>query len=170
LPHAPVSPVSRYIGFFGVDVKFGCATAALRVERRLLDREFRSADAAIRELAVGYLAGHHTDPERRVSTHVRRALMESVGAGPPGIRHVARLFAMHPRTLQRRLAAEGTGFEAILEDVRRELAVRYITTTDLPFAQVAAMAGFAGQSSLSHAVRRWRGASPSEVRRRARGA
>lgn len=170
LPHRPLSPVSRYTEFFGAEVQFGCPTAALRVERRLLDEEFRSADAAIRRLAVDYLTSHHTDPERRVSTQVRRALAESVGTTPPAIRHVARLFAMHPRTLQRRLAAEATSFEEILEDVRRDLALRYLTSTELPLGQVAAMAGFAGQSSLSHAVRRWQGASPSEVRRRARAA
>lgn len=169
LPHQPLSPVARYTGFFGADVRFGSPTAALRVERRLLDAEFRSADSAIRRLALDHLAGHHTDPEHRVSTHVRRALAESVGITPPAIRHVARLLAVHPRTLQRRLAAESTCFEEILEDVRRDLALRHLTTTDLPLGQVAAMAGFAGQSGLSHAVRRWMGASPSTVRRRARG-
>ncbi len=169
LPHQPLSPLSRYTAFFGADVKFGCPTAALRVERRLLDAEFRSADAAIRRLAVDYLDSHHTDPEHRVSTHVRRTLAESLGTSAPAIRHVARLLAMHPRTLQRRLAAESTSFEEIVEDVRRDLALRYIITTDLPLGQVAAMAGFADQSGLSHAVRRWRDASPSEVRRRARG-
>lgn len=169
LPHQPLSPVSRYTTAFGVDVKFGCPTAALRVERRMLDEEFRSANASIRRVAVDYLASHHTDPERLVSTRVRRALARSVGTTPPAIGHVARLLAMHPRTLQRRLAAESTGFEEILDDVRRDLALRYITTTDLPLGQVAAMAGFADQSGLSHAVRRWQGASPSEVRRRTRG-
>jgi AraC-like DNA-binding protein len=169
LPHQPRSPVSRYTEFFGVDVKFGCPVAALRVERRVLDHEFRSADAAIRRLAVEYLAGHHTDPERLVSTRVRRALAGSVGTAPAAMADIARLLAMHPRTLQRRLAAESTGFEEILDDVRRDLALRYITTTDLPLGQVAAMAGFSGQSALSHAVRRWEDASPREVRRRVRG-
>lgn len=170
LPHQPLSPVSLYTGYFGADVKFGCPAAALRVERRLLDREFRDTDEVLRRLAVEYLASHHTDPERLVSTHVRRALAGSVGTAPATITHVARLLATHPRTLQRRLAAESTGFAEILEDVRRELALRYLTATDLPLGQVAAMAGFADQSGLSHAVRRWRGASPSEVRRRARAA
>ncbi|MEU3226236.1 AraC family transcriptional regulator [Streptomyces sp. NPDC006976] len=169
LPHQPLSPVARYTGFFGADVRFGSPAGALRVERRLLEREFSSGDAAVRRLAVDHLARHHTDPEDRVATHARRALIETVGITPPAIGHIARLLAMHPRTLQRRLAAESTGFGEILEDVRRDLALRYITTTDLPLGQVAAMAGFADQSGLSHAVRRWRGASPSEVRRLARG-
>ncbi|MEU6733978.1 AraC family transcriptional regulator [Streptomyces physcomitrii] len=169
LPHQPLSPVARYTEFFGAQVRFGAPSAALRVERRLLDEEFRGADAAIRRLAVDYLAGHHTDPEGLVATHVRRALTASLGTTPPLLARTARLLRMHPRTLQRRLAAESTGFEEILQDVRRDLALRYLTTTDLPLGQVAAMAGFADQSALSHAVRRWRGASPGEVRRLTRG-
>ena len=169
LPHQPLSPVARYLEFFGADVKFGCPTAALRVERRLLDEEFAGADATIRRLALDYLTSHHTDPEHRISTHVRRALTDSVGTTTPAIRHVARLLALHPRTLQRRLAAESTSFQEILDDVRRDLALRYLTTTDLPLGQVAAMAGFADQAGFSHAVRRWHGTTPTGLRRRARG-
>ncbi|MFJ6071067.1 AraC family transcriptional regulator [Streptomyces sp. NPDC093065] len=169
LPHPPLSPVSLYTEFFGADVKFGCPTAALRVERRLLDTELRGTDAEARRLAVDRLAAHHTDPETLTATHVRRVLARAVGVGPVTVGRVARLLALHPRTLQRRLAAESTGFAEILEEVRRDLALRHLTTTDLPLCQVAAMAGFADQSGLSHAVRRWEGASPSEVRRRVRG-
>ncbi len=63
LPHQPLSPVSRYAEYFGVEVSFGCPAAALRVERRLLDKEFRGADAAIRGSAErgrgGIAAGRH---------------------------------------------------------------------------------------------------------------
>lgn len=166
-PHQPLSPVRVYTEFFGADARFGCAQGSLRVPRGLLDRQFRSADAAIRRVAVDHLSSQHTDPESRLATQVRRALTESLGTADPSIGAVARLFAVHPRTLQRRLAAESTTFEQVLDEVRRDLALRHIITTDLPFAQVAAMTGFAGPSSLSHAVRRWRGVSPRELRRRA---
>ncbi|MFF9629998.1 AraC family transcriptional regulator ligand-binding domain-containing protein [Streptomyces fradiae] len=167
VPHQPLSPVSRYTGFFGADVTFGCRAAALRVERHLLDEQFATADEAIRRLAVDYLASHYPDPARKVSTQVRRALTGSLGTTSPAITGVARLLSVHPRTLQRKLAAEGASFEAILDEVRRDAAHRYLTTTDLPLGQVAALVGFTEQSTLSHAVRRWYGASPRELRRTA---
>lgn len=168
LPHQPLSSVARYTGFFGVDVKFDRPTAALRVERHVLDRRFTSGNAAIRQVAVDYLATHFADPGSRTSARVRLALAESLGTTPPAIANVARLLAVHPRTLQRRLAAEGATFESVLDDVRRDRAHRYIATTDLPFGQVASMVGFSEQSALSRAVRRWHGVSPRELRR-ARG-
>ncbi|MFD4371038.1 AraC family transcriptional regulator [Streptomyces sp. NPDC058486] len=169
VPHQPLSPVSRYTGFFGADVTFGRPAAALRVERHLLDERFATADEAIRLLAVEYLSGHYTDPGRTVSTQVRRALAGGLGITPPAIAGVARLLSVHPRTLQRRLAAEGTTFEAVLDGVRRDAVHRHLTTTDLPLGRIAVLVGFTEQSTLSHAVRRWYGASPRELRRAARG-
>ncbi len=169
IPHQPLSPVSRYTDFFGVDVKFGRPTAALRVERRVLDSGFATANDAIRRLAVEYLSDNFTDPGRETSARVRGALSESLRTTRPAITNVARLFAVHPRTLQRQLAAEGTTFEAVLDQVRRDAAHRYLTTTDLPLGQVAALVGFTEQSTLSHAVRRWFGLAPRELRRTAHG-
>mgnify|MGYP002652568848 CR=1 FL=1 len=168
IPHAPLSPVRRYTDFFGTDVAFGSPTAALRVHRRLLDEHFSRANETIRKLAVQYLASHYPDPAARVSTHVRRALSQSVGSAPPSIAGIARLLSVHPRTLQRRLAAEGTSFEMVLDDVRRAAAHRYVTTTDLPLSQVTTLVGFSEQSTLSHAVRRWFGVSPRQLRNRSR--
>ncbi|MZD08869.1 helix-turn-helix domain-containing protein [Streptomyces sp. SID5785] len=166
-PHQPLSPVRRYTEFFGADVRFGRPAGALRVERHLLDGQFATADATIRRLAVEYLADRYADPAAAVSTQVRRALAGSLGAGPPALGGVARLLSVHPRTLQRRLAAEGTTFEAVLDEVRRDAAHRYLTTTRLPLGQVAALVGFTEQSTLSHCVRRWFGTSPRALRRAA---
>lgn len=164
LPHQPLSPVLRYTDFFGVDVKFGGRAAAMRVDRQILDGAFTSANETIRQLALDHLARHYPDPTHLVSVKVRRAVAEGLGVSTPSLAHAARLFAMHPRTLQRRLAEEGWTFGEILDVVRRESAHRYITTTDLPFAQIADLVGFGEQSNLSHAVRRWYGQSPRALR------
>lgn len=166
LSHAPLSPVSRYLDFFGVDVKFGSGMAALRLERQLLDAQFAGADEGIRRLAIEYLAREYPDPSGMVSVQVRRVLVGSLGVAVavPSLGSSARLLGMHPRTLQRRLAQEDTTHETILDDVRREAARRLIATTDLPLTQVGLLVGFAEQSTLSHAVRRWFGVSPRELR------
>ena len=168
IPHEPLSPVEHYTWFFGADVKFGAPVAALRVERSVLDTQFGGADEAIRSLALEHLARHHPDPTTRMAVQVRRTLVQGLGVVAPSLDHVARLHAIHPRTLQRRLAAEGTTFEQVLDDVRRDAARRYLTTTSLPLTQVAALVGFGEQSTLTHAVRRWYGLPPRELRAHAR--
>lgn len=167
IPHEPLSPVGRYTRFFEADVKFGAPVAALRVERSVLDAQFDGADEVIRALALDHLARHYPDPTALVAVQVRRTLVQGLGVVSPSLHHVARLHATHPRTLQRRLAAEGTTFEQVLDDVRRDAARRYLTTTSLPLTQVAALVGFGEQSTLTHAVRRWFGVAPRELRARA---
>lgn len=167
IPHAPLSPVARYLEFFGVDVKFGGTTAALRIPRQILDRPFSSANHAIRQMAWGYLAAQHPDPDHLLSVQVRRAVAGSLGfsAAVPSLSSTARLLGLHPRTLQRRLADEGATHEAILDDVRREAARRWILTTDLPLIQISHLLGFSEQSSLTHAATRWFGVTPRQLRR-----
>lgn len=165
IPHAPISPVADYVAYFGADVKFDRPVAALRVGRRALDDGFATADEVIRRTAVAHLASTYRDPRATTAGRTRHALARTLATGRPALRTTARLLAVHPRTLQRRLAAEGTTFETVLDEVRRDTAHRLITTTDLPLTQVSALVGLGEQSSLSHAVRRWYGTSPRSLRR-----
>lgn len=165
LPHAPISPVERYRGVFGVTTRFHAPAAALRLDRQVLDARFADADSAIRTVAIAHLDANHTNPDGSVAVQVRGALTEGLGTVPPSLTQVARLLAVHPRTLQRRLAAEGTSFELVLDDVRRVAAARYITGTDMPFARLALLLGFSEQSALTRAVRRWYDVSPRRLRR-----
>lgn len=165
LPHAPISPITRYADVFGVPTRFHAPAAALRIDRHILEARFSAADGAIRAVALAHLEANHTNPEGLAAVRVRGALTEGLGTVPPSLAQVARLLAVHPRTLQRRLAAEGASFELVLDDVRRVAAGRYITATDVPFARVAALLGFSEQSVLSRAVRRWYGVSPRVLRR-----
>lgn len=164
VPHAPVSPVRRYVDHFGVDVRFGTQEAGLRVQGSVLGERFAQANAAIHARAVAHLCRRHVDPRTTTQSRVRLVVADLLGSTPPSLATVSRLLQQHPRTLQRRLAAEGTTFAAVVDSARREAALRHLTTTRLPMTQVAALVGFAEQSALTRAVRRWEGMSPREVR------
>jgi AraC-like DNA-binding protein len=164
LSHTPKAPAARYAEFFGAEVRFGTAASLLRVPRSLLDRPLAGVDDTLREIALDYLHSHFPEPGRVVAPQVRNAIDRMLGTSPPRIDSAARLLGMHPRTLQRRLAAEGTAFEALLDDVRRDSAFRLLTRSDLPLQQVAGLVGLSEQSALTRCVRRWFGATPSAVR------
>jgi AraC-like DNA-binding protein len=164
LPHAPLAPVTRYTAFFGADVRFDQPGAVLRVPARLADEPVPGGNRVLRDLALDYISSHFPAPERPISARVQLLLTQSLGSAPVGITAIARLLQTHPRTLQRRLAAEQTSFGTILDGVRRTAAHRLITQTDIPFSQVTAMIGLAEQSALSRAVRRWFGVPPRQLR------
>jgi AraC-like DNA-binding protein len=56
-------------------------------------------------------------------------------------------------------------FEKQVDDIRRERAALYLGDPTLRVSQIALLLGYAEQSSLSHAFKRWHGMSPSAWRR-----
>jgi AraC-like DNA-binding protein len=164
LPHPPLAPVTAYTTFFGTDVRFDRPDAVLRVPGGLATTAVPGGNQVLRDIAVDYITSHFPAPGRALAGRVHLLLTQALGSSPIEVGAIARLLRTHPRTLQRRLAAEGTTFEAILDDVRRATAARLITQTDLPFVQVTAMVGLTEQSALSRAARRWFGVTPRQLR------
>ena len=169
LPYRPHAPAPVHEEFFGAPVRVGrdVPAAVLRVPRSLGTRAMGEVNENLRQLALAFLAEQAPSVVSSVTPRVRAAVQESLGTRPVETRTVATLLAMHPRTLQRHLEAEGTTFGAVVDDVRRRTAQRLLTTTDLPIGQVAGMLGFAEQSALSRAARRWWDTSPRGLRRSA---
>jgi len=166
LSHGPQSEPQRYREFFGVDVRFHRPESALNIARETLLAPLPSRNDQMRRIAMDYLSRHHPPPVASVAEQVRATVVEVLGGAPATITHAARLLNVHPRTLQRRLAADGTTFEQILDTVRRDTARRLLTGSDPPLAEVAPLVGLADQATLTRAVRRWFGQTPSQFRRR----
>ncbi|MEU6591699.1 AraC family transcriptional regulator [Streptomyces sp. NPDC046881] len=169
LPHQPVAPRSRYEEAFGARVRFGRAHALLRVPTALLSRPLEGIDDTVRELALAFLSQRPSPPGPVAASKVRAVIDQSLGTGPTELVDVARVLAVHPRTLQRQLAAEGESFASLLDSVRRARARMYLTETDMPLAQVSNLVGLAEQSVLTRCARRWWGRTPTALRREARG-
>jgi AraC-like DNA-binding protein len=84
--------------------------------------------------------------------------------GTPTVERLAVAAGQSVRTLQRRLAEEGTSFSGLIEDVRRTRAMAQLAGGHLPAGDIAASLGYQRQSSLTRAVRRWSGMTPQSMR------
>ncbi|MEU1548571.1 AraC family transcriptional regulator [Nocardia sp. NPDC005745] len=164
LPYRPAAAVAGYEEFFGAPVRVERPFAALRVPSSLASRPLTGGDENLHRLAMAFLAAQSGDAAA-FAPQVRAAVQQLLGTAAPEIGAVARLLMVHPRTLQRRLAAEHTSFAAILDEVRRDAARRYLTTTDMPMSQVASLIGLSEQATFTRCARRWWGTTPSAVRR-----
>jgi len=82
---------------------------------------------------------------------------------------VARQLKISPRSLQRRLRGQGTSYQALLDDVRRELALRYLDEPCVSVTEVAFLVGFTEPSAFHRAFKRRTGTTPAEARRRGAG-
>jgi AraC-like DNA-binding protein len=82
----------------------------------------------------------------------------------PVIEQIAERLSMTSRTLRRKLGAEGTSYSELLTDVRKALAIDYLTTTTLSTEDIASTLGFSDAVSFRHAFKRWTGKTPHELR------
>jgi AraC-like DNA-binding protein len=77
---------------------------------------------------------------------------------------IAERLKMSPRSLRRRLQEEGTSFRELVDEVRAQVAIKYIRDTNLSIEDVTYALGFNDASAFRHAFRRWTGAAPYEFR------
>jgi AraC-like DNA-binding protein len=77
---------------------------------------------------------------------------------------VARRLGVSERTLARRLNSERLTFSTVVEDLKLNLAGRYLSDEGLSISQIAWLLGYQEVSSLTHAFKRWTGKTPRQAR------
>jgi AraC-like DNA-binding protein len=164
LPHPAVASRAAYRRHLGAPVVFEAPLAALAIDRADLDLPLGEHNEELRARAVDYLNVQFPGPRTSLSIHVRKVIERLLGTGACGYAEVANALSMHPRTLQRRLREEGTTFEDIKDEVRRDLARCYLAYPDVPLAHVTALLDYREQSALSRSCQRWFQTTPRALR------
>lgn len=166
LPHGSPGIINHYQQFFGAPVHIGQDVGALHFAEGMLPVPVTGATATFLKVAKDYIARHFPAPDTPMAPRVRLALSRALGNRFVDKASVAAMLALHPRTLQRRLDSEGTSFEAIRDEVRRQAAIRYLADTRYPLAQVAGLVGFGEQSTFTRYCRKNLGGTPGTLRER----
>lgn len=91
---------------------------------------------------------------------VEDLLLGSATAQTLSLTQVARWLAVTPRTLQRRLRAEGTTYRAIVHRAAAKRAIRLLSEDAATIVSVAMALGFSEPGSFHRAFKRWTGAPP----------
>lgn len=166
LPPRPASSMASHGRFFGVPIHIDQPFAALHLSPAMLNVPVLSARPTLLRIAADYLQRHAPAPDAALAAAVRRGIAHSLAQARLDKAAVAGMLGLHPRTLQRRLEAEGTSFEALRDDVRREAALRYLADAAYPMAEVAGLVGFSEQSAFTRYCRSKLGGTPTEIRAR----
>jgi AraC-like DNA-binding protein len=166
LSHGPLMPHSTYRNYFDATVRFGMPFNGLFFSDRDLDCPLTEADPQLYELATSYIESHFPSVRLTLSTRVRTITARLLAVGQCTNDRVASALDMHPRTLLRRLSEEGESFESIKDSVRRDIALRYLSQSDVPLTRVAELLGYSEASFLSRSCARWFSASPRQLRSR----
>ena len=134
-------------------------------DARILDRKLTGKDSRLHAILNSHLRALDTSGGADFGSEVQQIILQAMKNGNCSLPRVARYLGMTPRTLQRRLSAEGTGFQAELEVVRRRIAHRYLEESTMPLTTLADMLGYSDPAAFSRAFKRENGVSPLGWRR-----
>jgi len=94
-------------------------------------------------------------------------VLDELSSGEGTAEDTAKQLHMSSRTLQRKLAEANTSYLQLVDDTRKDLALRYIEDERRSVTDITFSLGFSQPSAFTRAFKRWTGLSPSDYRTRA---
>lgn len=160
------SYASAYGAVFPASLTFDCRHSAFWFEARRLQAPVRRDERAVSQFLAHSQANvivPRADGEA-VSARLR-ALLQRLQPQWPALGECAQALHLSPATLQRHLAHEGTSFQSLKDELRRDLAIQRLNTSRVPLAALAEELGFADSASFQRAFKKWTGGAPGHYRR-----
>jgi AraC-like DNA-binding protein len=162
----PRSPnAADYLYLFPGPVRFNCARTCMCFEARYLDMAIRQHKPDLKKFLL-------RAPEdwifvsfaEQMASHRVRQYISSCLPHVPTIEVVARDLHYSVRTLCRRLSAEGTTFQAVKDELRRDIAIQRLTRSADAIRAIAYDVGFDDPTAFHRAFRHWTGSTPHAYR------
>src|SRR5262245_40085254 len=158
---------SEMARFVGTKVEFGADKDEFALNLDSRELPLIHADTYLNDLLLKYceaaLANRRNDMSQ-LRTRVENAISSVLPHGKVLVEDVARSLGMSKRTLARKLSDEGLNFTEILQQLRHDLAVRYLKDCKLHVSKIAWLLGFHEVSAFTHAYKRWTGKTPRQMR------
>jgi AraC-like DNA-binding protein len=154
-----------YRAIFGAPVSFGQSANRLLFDAGWLDGTPRLGNEITYSTVVSLCDGQIEEFQLRrgLAGKIRQNLMLNL-MRPMNFEDVAKNLNMSARTLRRKLREENTSFRHLVDELRRDFALRYLRDTDLTVEDIGETLGFSDAANFRHAFRRWTNTAPHEFR------
>lgn len=158
---------AEYRLMYCADLRFDRPNTLLAFDASYLDlpvvQNERSAKEFLRTAPESILVKYKNGSS--LTARVRRRLRQFLPGAVPDFEELAQELGMTPATMRRRLHEEGESYQSIKDQLRRDLAISYLSHTRRSVMDIAVELGFSERSAFHRAFRKWTGASPGEFRR-----
>jgi AraC-like DNA-binding protein len=158
---------SEMARFVGTAVEFGATADEFALNANARELTLIHADPYLNNLLLKSCEAALSDRRGNVSqlrTRVENAISSLLPHGRVVVDDVARSLGMSKRTLARKLSDEALNFTEVLQQLRRDLAHRYLDDPKLHVSKIAWLLGFKEVSAFTHTFKRWTGKTPSQMR------
>lgn len=161
LQHDGCDNAGIYSRFFKCPVGFNHEFVGLAFEPGELARPIAESARALPTLLRHYLEKRHKDQLIEQVQHIICIMLPSCQCK---LESVAHTIGYSKRTLQRRLQEENTSFQDIIDEVRHQLSLDYLSEPHYRLTDVAAVLGYSELSAFTRSFKRWQGISPQQWR------
>lgn len=168
LTHPKPSCSARFYEYFRSPVVFEAPANSLTLPIEAVDKNLPGSNPQLAELNDQVMIEYLTQLDQgHIIQKVKAVIIDQLPSGNVTDESVARELYMSSRKLQRQLRSDDTTFTTLLNEIRQDLAQRYLREQDISLTEIAFLLGFSESSAFSRAFKRWMGVSPSEYRKAA---
>ncbi|MFT5774963.1 AraC family transcriptional regulator ligand-binding domain-containing protein [Hyphomonas sp.] len=163
--HAAPAYADEYARILGVPVTFSASRNAMEITEAFFTLRlskmpryvFGSLSARVDELMKAL------DAAQGVGARVEALILPVLHTGDVTMDSVAARMGVSRQTLYRQLKAEGASFDTLLDSLRHQMALHYLSGEKVSVNETAYLVGFSDPSSFSRAFHRWTGTRPGQV-------
>ena len=153
----------KYGDMFSCPVRFGSQNDSMILPLELVNESLPGANQELLMFSEDMMSSYLAEIEDgKTIPRVKKIIMNQLPSGKVTDETVAYELFTSSRNLHRKLKAEGTSFRLILDEVRYNMAQKYLLKRDVEISEIAFLLGFSDQSSFSRAFKRISGMSPRE--------
>jgi AraC-like DNA-binding protein len=149
----------------GCRLSFASGTNQMTFKSSWLDQTANLGNRATYPAVVALCDALLDDLTSRVGVagEIRALLIRDI-ANPPTLAAIAASLEISDRSLRRQLREQGISFRGLLDELRMQIALKYLRTTKLANEDIALALGFSDAANFRRAFRRWTDKSPSDIR------
>ena len=165
----PCQSLDVYRELFDCEIKFNQQENSLVFDSSYLDAPMVHSEQALMdfvETAPYELLLAPQDKDESITAKIRYLIGSDFTRPMPSFDEIIERLHTSASTLRRKLKREGTTYQQIKDDARREAAIAYLKRPDLSVTTSALLMGFDDPSAFTRSFKRWTGLAPSEFRAR----
>jgi len=164
--HSMPPDLSPFTLVFRSPVSFQQEFSGIVFDARVLESAVDTFEPDMQRFLGDYLNALSQKRSQDSAQQVRLIIQGLLPKGQCSLKEVASLMGIRERSLQRRLKKEGLGFQAILDQTRREMTKDYLQSGGMNLTVLSQNLGYAELSVFSRAFKVWFGVSPSEYQKK----
>ncbi len=165
LRHEHPLDIEPYRRYFNAPLKFNAEHSSLVFPASWLPQPTQLADLGLRQIFLSRIQEMRAYADQSFREQAHKMLVMLLGQQRCTREQLAKQFAMHPRTLNRRLKDAGTSFRELHGEACHEMARQLLRDTRRNFSSIANLLGYSEESAFSRAFSKWEGMSPTKWRK-----